>query len=932
MMMLTNLQSCLAVTTYGGAAWAIPLTVGMAALLAIAASYELRRRKRREAELAESRARVQNLERILQIAARIHATRTTEQLLEDIAEAVRKSLGFAMVLLRIYSAKSKLFEARAFAGIDDQGKEYLSKNPVSREDFQKMAQPCFRVSNSYLILHRDEGWNEAVSGGYVPDLGVRADDEWNENDMLIVPLTSPDGEIVGYLSVDDPIDRMVPGPEVIRQLELFARQAATAIASAELYSQLHQQNAELARTAQQSQQLNDMKSDFVANVSHELRTPLTSIKAYSEALCRGGEMDEASRNEFLEVIHQESEKLAGIIDNLLDLSRMEAEQVTINRHQTDLVALVRGIEVGGRSQAESNGVNFSVAIDRDEVRLAVDPDLVRQLIRHLLDNAFKFTPIGGEVRLSLMDGITSVRLCVEDTGTGIPANKMAYIFDRFYQVDSSSTREHGGQGIGLSLCRDIVTRHGGRIWGESVQPHGMRFNVVLPRQHGVIHRSTRRDKLPVFGDPQEFAGKLIHWIGELLRVRIVSLMVPESDGQHLVIEAAMGLEDTVVQKARIPRGKGVAGKVWESGETMLVTDVSADDRLQGLQPRERYDTGSLLSVPLRRDEEIIGVLNVNNRLDGNPFTPRDKLLIEAVASRLGHILYRAAAYQHRSRDFAALRESLRTGVAIRRARYDHITEICHEICVASARKLGMKEPELADLAFALQTYDLGLSGVPDAILYKTSPLTQEEWETIKQHVLRSLELVAPLDASAAVRQIILHHHEHYDGTGYPDGLGGEDIPLGSRMLVLVDGLNAMLQGRPYRRAVSLDDAIREIEDRTGAQFCPRCAEVFVAEAKRNRPRIATLQKDRSLNPAALGYMPEDFVLQPEPENIVLNGSLDAETVIDVSVPEDMPMQPVDDFGDESVPALPGLLRLSTGEPMAPLDESTIEPVETSLQP
>lgn len=874
-----------ATTTGIMAAFTLPYAeqglVAALALLVVSGVFMLRMRQdnidRAESD-AKREHRINNLESLLQIAARIHATRSTPQLLADIAEEVRHSLGFRMVLLRIFNPKTGIFEARAFAGVDEEGQAHLANMPVSQEDFQRITPPSCRVSDSYLVTHRDDEWEEATAGAYTPDLGERIEGEWSEMDMLIVPLSSPDGEIVGYFSVDDPIDRKIPSVDVIRQLELFANQAATAISSAQLNAQLHQQNAELSRAAKQSQQLNDMKSDFVANVSHELRTPLTSIKAYTEALCRGS-LDKQTEGEFLEVIHQESEKLAVIIDNLLDLSRMEAEQVTLNRHQTDMVALARGIEASAKSQAEARGIKFAVTVDRDEIRLAVDPDLIRQLIRHLLDNALKFTPAGGEVRLSLMDGISSVRICVEDTGSGIPTNKMAYIFDRFYQVDSSSTRQHGGQGIGLALCRDIVTRHGGRIWGESVQPHGMRFNVVLPRTHGVVHRSVRNDKLPVFNDPQEFAGKLIHWIGELMRVRIVSLMVPDADGEHLVIEAAMGLEDNVVQRTRIRRGSGIAGKVWQTGETFLVTDVTSDDRVEWDPARDRYATGSLLTVPIKYGDEILGVVNVNNRLDDKPFTDRDKFLLEALSERMGTILYRAAAYQRRSRDYASLRDALRTGVAVRRARYDRLTEICHEICIASGAKMGMNKAEMANLAFALQHYDLGLSGVPDAILYKTTPLSPDEWETIKQHVMRSLELVSPLDSSAEVRRVIQHHHEHYDGSGYPDGLKGEEIPLGSRLLVLVDSLNAMLQGRPYRRAISLRDALAEIRDRSNLQFCPRCAEVFAAEAQRYRARIAKLQQDRTLNPAALGYTPADLDPEDEAEGIVLNGELDPGTAL-----------------------------------------------------
>jgi histidine kinase/DNA gyrase B/HSP90-like ATPase/phospho-acceptor domain-containing protein len=315
-------------------------------------------------------------------------------------------------------------------------------------------------------------------------------------------------------------------------------------------------------------------------VSHELRTPLTSIKAYSDVLLQGQEtMSSSASTEFLSVINQESEKLTGIVNNLLDLEKIEGNQVTFNAHQTDLIALVKGLIGSAKSQAEVKKINFTVHSDHDEIKLAVDDDLIRQMIRHLLDNAFKFTPEGGNVTLSLLDGVSSVRIIVEDDGIGVPSNKMSYIFDRFYQVDGSSTREHGGQGVGLSICRDIVLRHGGRIWSESTQPQGTRFIALLPRKKEIIRRVDGACRQDVFNKIPDFAEKLIHWIAELMRVRMVSLMIPEVKGEHLVIEAAVGLNDTVVQNTRLARGEGVAGQVWHTGKPMLVEDVTDDDRL-----------------------------------------------------------------------------------------------------------------------------------------------------------------------------------------------------------------------------------------------------------------------------------------------------------------------------------------------------------------
>ncbi|MDO9695330.1 MAG: ATP-binding protein [Candidatus Latescibacteria bacterium] len=819
------------------------------AILVLAAGlvWQIWRVRQRSRDLHDRQERVRGLESLLAISARIHAFRDSEHLLNEISQSVRESLGFRMVLLRIYNVADKVFEAKAFAGIDEEGIEYLRNTPVTLAEFRKLALPQFQVSNSYFLRHTMEGAEQAMAGGYVQSQGQRQEGEWDERDALIIPLTSPEGEIRGYLSVDDPIDRLIPGLQTIQMLELFAQQAATAIASAELYSRLHRQNQELTRSSDRLRYHNELKNNFVANVSHELRTPLTSIKAYSEALVHGRErMDDTAQGEFLRVIQSESEKLTGIVNNLLDLERMEREQVTFNRHQTDLVALVRGIEGSARSQAETKRIAFTMHVDREEILLGVDADLVRQLIRHLLDNAFKFTPSGGKVHLSVVDGVSSVRIVVEDNGIGVPDNKMTYIFDRFYQVDGSSTREHGGQGIGLAICRDIVTRHGGRIWGERVQPQGVRFNALLPRRDEIVRRGQNNGRNTVFSDVPEFAERLIHWVGELLRARVVALLLPDAGGEHLVVEAAMGLDDRVVQDLRLARGEGVAGRVWATCEPALGDAEAAGLRLAADRTAGGPGSGTLLSAPVMREGRVVGVVHVASRLDGRSFGVRDRLLLQAIAARLGHVLARVVVHQTSNREFGDLAQALRKSVAIRRARHDDLAEICHDICIETGRRMNLSETELTSLAFALQTYDLGLTGIPDDIIYKGPPLEPEEWEILQQHVHLSLQLISSLDAPGEVHDIVLHHHEHYDGSGYPRGLNGEDIPLGARLLMLADSLTAMLQGRPYRRAVTLEQALAEMQQRAGSQFCPRCLANFLDEAQHHADRIAAVQHARNL--------------------------------------------------------------------------------------
>ena len=783
-----------------------------------------------KAENGQLRQRAHALEQILAISAQFNATRNMFELLDQITSAARDVLGFNMVLLRLYSESTQAFEARAFAGVPEEGKAYLSGIQVSMDDYRLMAQARFRISNSYFINHNEEGAAEAIMGAYVTDLGDRSEGEWHEEDALIVPLVSNTGATVGYLSFDDPVDCKIPTMATIRQAEFLALQATTAIESAEIYDRLAKKNSELAQATEMLKSLGEMKNNFVATVSHELRTPLTSITAYTEILRESqGKMPEEVLSEFLKVITHETDKLTTIIDDILDLSRMEGTPSQIDSRHIDLVALVKRFAEGTARQAQDEDIDFKVIVPRDPVSMDADPVLLQQLLEHLLSNALKFTTAGGKIRLCLEGRDTEAVLTVEDSGIGIPEEKMQYIFERFYQVDASSTREHGGQGVGLAICKDIVEYHDGRIWAENIASGGTRFTVVLPYRMRVVRGLDRERTSPAFTDPSDFLDQLIQWIAETCDMEIVSLLTPEAGTEHLTMQAAVGLPESVVQSTEVHKGDGIVGKVWSSGRALLVPDVTADIRFDKPHSDLKYSTNSLLCVPLLDGLEVIGVVNVNNRRDGKPLSQDDLLLLESLAPRISSLLKQYHGHNSHTARFAAINHALRAVASFRRHDHNQLTVLCHEICLATARRLNLPAEEIQHLVIALRCYDVGLCRVSGQLLHKTSPLTDKERVEIQTHVAASLEILSPLQIPSKVRQIILHHHERYDGEGYPDGLEGESIPIGARLVNLTDSLNAMLQQKPYRPALDVDGAIAEIERQSGHQFCPRMTKPFLCE-------------------------------------------------------------------------------------------------------
>lgn len=803
-------------------------------------SSEVLRLQKEKTDLLRRRSR--NLEKILAVSARINATRNLSELLDKVTLAVEEIIGFRKVVLHLWAEETRAFEARAFAGIREENKAQLIGIQVSKEEYAELTHVRYRFSNSYLVRAGRSDLDDVPADMLDRDAPPLISREWQSDLLLIAPLISDDGEVVGYLSLDEPVSGLIPGIVEIRHLEFLVRQATTAIESAEVYDHLARNNAELSVASEKLASLGDMKANFVANVSHELRTPLTSISAYTELLQQNMDsMGEEALSEFLKVINTESIKLTEIINDVLKLDDMKNDRVAVQQEDTDMVGLVQRLEESWKTRAQERNIRFQLETSGPEIKLHVDSLLFQQLLGHLLGNAFKFTPEGGRVKLRVEETGTAVRLVVEDSGIGIPQDKLGEIFDQFYQVDGSATREHNGQGVGLAICQDIVNHYDGRIWAENMEPAGARFTVLLPRRPAVLQPSDRLVAANFAFEPGEFMQRLMHWVSESLGTQVATLMVPDANNEHLTIRAAIGLPESVVQSTRVRKGGGMAGKVWASGRTLFIEDLTSDDRLSRDINEPRYSTPSLLCAPLLDNGRFIGVISVNNRFDGKPLDRDDQLSLESLVPVMTQLLIRYRAWRDEARDFQSIRNALRTTTPVGHLKHESLLEVCREICLATARRINLPAEELEHLAFALQFYDVGLSRVPRQVLNTPGALTEKQEREVRTHVTRSLDILKSLEVDSKVLQIILHHHENLDGSGYPTGLSGEAIPLGSRLVRLTDTLTAMLSQRPWRPAYTLEQVLAEIESLAGRVFCPRMTEVFLAEAVARAERIDALQ-------------------------------------------------------------------------------------------
>lgn len=227
--------------------------------------------------------------------------------------------------------------------------------------------------------------------------------------------------------------------------------------------------------------IDQMKSDFISMVSHELRTPLTSIKGYVDLILEGdvGEINDMQR-EFLEIVKQNGDRLVGLINDLLDLSRIESGRVQLRKDPVDLDKAIEHAIDTAKTLAEEKGQMLSIT-KPDRLPIIIgDADRITQILVNLLSNAVKFTPNGGSIELRADADDRLVTISVSDTGIGISPTDQAKLFDKFFRVDNSLTREVGGTGLGLSIVKTLVEAHGGQIWVESELGKGSTFAFSLP--------------------------------------------------------------------------------------------------------------------------------------------------------------------------------------------------------------------------------------------------------------------------------------------------------------------------------------------------------------------------------------------------------------------------------------------------------------------
>ncbi|WP_433742921.1 ATP-binding protein [Falsibacillus pallidus] len=249
-----------------------------------------------------------------------------------------------------------------------------------------------------------------------------------------------------------------------------------------LYNQQNVRGAvAVVRDMSEERQLDKLRKDFIANVSHELRTPIAMLQGYSEAIVDDIASTEDEKKEIAKIIYDESLRMGRLVNELLDLARMEAGHISLNKEQIDFKPFLERVTNKFQGLAREKNIELSVSTSPDIEWFVFDPDRIEQVLTNLIDNAIRHTPEGGHVEVVQKNRTHGITIDVKDTGSGIPQEDLPFVFERFYKADKARTRGRSGTGLGLAIAKNIIDAHKGQISVQSKVGHGTTFSFFLPK-------------------------------------------------------------------------------------------------------------------------------------------------------------------------------------------------------------------------------------------------------------------------------------------------------------------------------------------------------------------------------------------------------------------------------------------------------------------
>lgn len=627
-------------------------------------------------------------------------------------------------------------------------------------------------------------------------------DRYKTRSFISCPIISRK-KLYGVLNINDKKGGDPFGDDEFTLIKIIANQAAIAIENAFLMNKLQLKAVELEEINRKLVESDIVKTEFLTRVSHELRTPLNSVKGSLYYLRQHKDLGRMDMEEFYDIISDEVDKLIYIVENQLDFLRLEDEAKVIRKSLLDIPDILRDVTNSRTIKTIINRRNIKINLDITDKVSPVVGDRVRisQLLINLMESLCHYLEYGDNLNVTVWEN-DFVNITF-NLPAQLPETLLSLIRDpiNIFKIDRSKER------LKLYLAKRVVETHRWLLSAEG----GLTSSIITMTIPKI-------ERLKIEAIIENMVEGLTEFITELMEINVCSIMLADEFTGDLLIKGAVGLDEDIIRRTRLRIGDSIAGWVALEGKPLLIEDIENDPRFIK-KNLSQYNTRSLLSLPLKINGKIIGVFNLNNKKNSKPFTVNDLYIAQALSERISYLLKRLY-----SQDFngEGLRHYLKTfeGLVSAIRNYNKKNGVINDLVSKIMDYLGVDEDTKNITLYTSMLYDIGLMLASEDVL-KGKSLSPTEVKALRVHPYITITLLNSFEFSEDVRRAIIHHHEKYDGTGYPEGLRGEEIPLVSRVLSVVDSFNAMVSDRPYRDKLSPLDALQEIKKQSGTFYDPK---------------------------------------------------------------------------------------------------------------
>lgn len=385
---------------------------------------------------------------------------------------------------------------------------------------------------------------------------------------------------------------------------------------------------------------------------------------------------------------------------------------------------------------------------------------------------------------------------------------------------------------------ELINKKGGDVFDEEDLDMLLTFTpyigVILKNAQLFIENRKKIERLEHLMEVTKFVNstlnletlldRMLEIFTDVLNAEAGSILLLDEEKDELFFAAATGEKKDSIKNIRVPIGEGVAGWVAREDKPVLIADAQNDPRFfKKADQKTKFKTKTIVAVPLKTKEKLIGVVEILNKKDNELFNDEDLNLLEALSNQAAVAIENAKLYENLKTLFLNTVKSLAAAIETKDIYTRGHSERVTQYSLIIAKKLAVESSEIEKLRLAALLHDIGKIGIDESILRKPAKLTPSEFEEIKKHPIYAANILESIPQLHEIIPAIKHHHERFDGNGYPNGLKGDKIPYLARIIAIADTFDAMSSDRPYRKALPVHVCLQEILNCSGTQFDPDIA-------------------------------------------------------------------------------------------------------------